>query len=236
MLKQLIIGNGEVGGALRKVLKKADILDLNYQSVSSETYEVLHICFPYKDAKFIKFVKDYQERFKPKLTVIHSTVPIGTSRKCNAIHSPVRGVHPFLAKGIRTFVKYFGGPKAANAAKLFSGLGIKTASFKDQETTEAIKLWDTTQYGWQIILQKEIFQWCKKHGLDFKAIYQAANRDYNSGYVKLGRSEVVRPHLDHKEGSIGGHCVIPNARILDSFISSQILEYNQGLENQERVR
>ncbi len=223
----LVIGNGEVGSALRQVLKKTDVIDLNLRSVNANKYDYLHICMPYKDEKFIKIVQSYQKEFQPKLTIIHSTVPIGTSRKCDAVHSPIRGVHPNLAQGIRTFVKYFGGEKAKQAADIFKKLGIKVKAYKESETTEAIKLWDTTQYGWMIMLEKEIYKWCQKNGLDFATIYQEANRDYNQGYVKLGRSEVVRPYLSHKDGPIGGHCVIPNAHLLSSYITKELISFNE---------
>lgn len=224
----MIVGYGEVGSALREVLK-CDVLDLAFRDVKSEQYEVLHIAFPYKDKSFIKLVKEYQKEFKPKITIIHSTVPIGTSRKCQAVHSPIRGVHPNLALGIKIFVKYFGGPKATQAAAWFEALGIKVKCYNEQETTEAIKLWDTTQYGWQIILEKEIYAWCERNNLDFEAIYKTANKDYNAGYSELGRLEVVRPYLNHKDGPIGGHCVIPNAHLLRSPIAKQILKFNKRL-------
>lgn len=226
--RQLIIGNGEVGGALQNILK-ADALDLTFSDVNFGQYDVLHICFPYKDRGFIGYVRDYQKRFRPKLTIIHSSVPIGTSRKCGSVHSPIRGVHPHLAKGIKTFVKYFGGPQAGIAAGLFKSFGIKTRSYKLAETTEAIKLWDTTQYGWQIMLEKEIYNWCRENNLDFKEIYQTANRDYNEGYLALGRPEVVRPYLNHKDGPIGGHCVIPNAHLLKSPVTRGLLKFNKSL-------
>jgi UDP-N-acetyl-D-mannosaminuronate dehydrogenase len=130
------------------------------------------------------------------------------------VHSPIRGVHPHLAKGIKTFVKYFGGKKAKEAAKVFERLGVKTKVFKDARTTEAIKLWDTSQYGRLIMLEKEIHQWCKENKIDFDAVYTQANKDYNTGYVALGRPEVVRPYLKHMPGPIGGHCVTPNSKLL----------------------
>src|SRR5690348_8438572 len=120
----LVIGNGEVGSALREILA-ADIMDLNFQQLSSDRYEFLHICFPYKDSSFLSAVKTYQDRFGPRLTIIHSTVPVGTTSRLDAVHSPIRGVHPFMTQGIRTFVKYFGGPKAAAAAEPFVQLGLK---------------------------------------------------------------------------------------------------------------
>jgi len=226
-MTQLIIGYGEVGQGLHKILN-CDVYDLNYQKMSFGRYAVVHICFPY-GKKFIKIVKDYQKRLQPKLTIIHSTVPIGTSRKLKAVHSPIRGAHPNLEQGIRTFIKYFGGAQAKQAAALFKKFKIKTRCFPDAETTEAIKLWDTTQYGWQIILAKEIKNWCDQNNLNFEEIYREANHDYNNGYLQLNRPEVVRPYLINKAGPIGGHCVVPNSYLINSPIARHIIKYNKKL-------
>jgi len=222
----IIIGNGEVGNSLSKVIK-ADIFDLKLKPKNlKEKYDVMHICFPYSN-KFVSYVKKYQKSFKSKLTIIHSTVPIGTSRKCNAVHSPIRGIHPHLEKGIKTFVKYFGGKDARKAAQTFPY--IKTKCFKKQESTEALKLWDTTQYGWMVVLQKEIYKWCKKHKLNFDEVYTHPNETYNEGYITLSKPSVVRPHLKQRNGKIGGHCIIPNAELLNEFISRTIIKYNSKL-------
>ncbi len=212
-MSQLVIGYGEVGRALHKVLKHAWILDLN-PAVSTWEYQkidIAHICIPFsKD--FVKTVRELKKQIP--LVIVHSSVPVGTCDKLGVVHSPIRGVHPHLAKGIKTFVKYFGGRQAAKAAGIFKKLGIKTMVYKNAKTTEALKLWDTSQYGRLILLEKEIHAWCQKNKVDFDAVYTTANRHYNEGYVKLGRPEVVRPYLKHMPGPIGGHCVTPNAKLL----------------------
>lgn len=208
----LIIGHGEVGQAIHKVLGKAVFFDNSGKCTWKATpVDVTHICIPH-NSHFSEIVASYFEY--TKLIIVHSTVPVGTCDKLGVVHSPIRGVHPKLERGIRTFVKYFGGKNAGKAAKIFSDLGIKTRVFKEAKTTEALKLWDTTQYGRLIMLEKEIHTWCVKNKVDFNAIYREANKDYNEGYIKLGRPEVVRPWLKHMEGPIGGHCVVPNSKLL----------------------
>lgn len=214
----LVVGWGEVGKALGEILgicyrydrksnamQKAELL-----AISMDT---IHICIPY-NKEFEKTVKYWMKEYPKALIIVHSSVPVGTCDKLGVVHSPIRGVHPRLEEGIRTFVKYFGGMNAKKAAKIFSDLGIKTKVYKDAKTTEALKLWDTTQYGRLIMLEKEIYAWCKKNDIDFKAVYTHANETYNEGYMILGRWDVVRPHLKHMEGPIGGHCVLPNAKLL----------------------
>jgi len=230
-MTHLVVGFGEVGKAVFKVL--AD----HYSNVSSAdvnghhlTFDVLHICFPYSD-DFEAQVRKYQQANLTTngLTIIHSTVPLGTNRKLNSVSSPVRGVHPKLDEGIRTFVKYFGGERAEEASKIFSYIGIKTKVLPSAEECEAGKLWDTTQYGWMIILNKYIYEWCKEKNLDFENVYTDWNKTYNQGYSELGRSEVFRPHLKHMDGAIGGHCVIPNLKFVDSKVSEIIKSKNEEL-------
>lgn len=220
----LVIGLGEVGKAIREVLG-ADGLDINITPTHS-TYDVLHICFPYSN-KFVENVVAYQKKYTPSLTIIHSTVPIGTSRECNAVHSPVRGIHPHLTEGVRTFVKYFGGKDAEQAAKIFRDLGITVKATPLSENTEALKLWDTTIYGMNIIIEKAIHEFCKTHDLDFNLIYADANTTYNEGYERLGHPEYKKYILAHKEGPIGGHCVIPNAKLIDSPLARLLQRYNK---------
>lgn len=210
-MTHLIVGYGEVGKAIHKIIGKAYIVDFNKNTWDGDDFDVAHICIPYS-----KDFNDIIEVYKAwaKLVIVHSTVPFGVCDKLKVVHSPIRGVHPHLEKGIRTFPKYFGGKKSKQAAQIFKKLGLKVKIFKEAKTTEALKLWDTTQYGRLIMLEKEIYNWCKENKVDFKSIYQMANKDYNKGYIKLGRPEVVRPYLKHIKGKIGGHCIRPNAKLL----------------------
>ena len=210
-MKNVIVGYGEVGKGLHKVIK-GDVHDPFKQMEARGEYQVLHVCIPYTKG-FIKTVKEYQKKFVPELTIIHSTVPVGTSKKLGAVHSPIRGVHPDIDKGIRTFVKFFGGEQAKEASAIFSKLGIKTHCTPKSETTEALKLWDTTQYGIMILVNRAIHLWCKIRKVDFDVVYTLGNETYNEGYKKLKRPEVVRPYLKHTTGIIGGHCVRQNAHL-----------------------
>jgi UDP-N-acetyl-D-mannosaminuronate dehydrogenase len=154
-------------------------------------------------------------------------VAVGTSAQFNAVHSPIRGVHPHLAEGICTFEKYFGGERAVEAADLFASLGINCITTDKAENTEAMKLWDTTYYGWNIVFEKAVHAYCEEHRLDFDIVYTHANRGYNSGYADLGMDNVQRPVLKHYPGKIGGHCVIPNAKLLGGEIADFILDSDE---------
>lgn len=210
-LNHLIVGHGEVGQAIHEIIIRAYIVDHKVTTWEKEPVDVIHICIPYNE-KFEETVKEYQ-KICPFI-IVHSSVPVGTCDKLKVVHSPIRGVHPFLEEGIRTFVKYFGGRGAAEAASIFSRFGLRVKVYDSASITEAIKLWDTTQYGRLIMMEKEIYKWCEKHHLPFEEVYQEANKDYNAGYTALGRPEVVRPWLKHIEGKIGGHCVVNNSKLL----------------------
>jgi len=227
-MKQLIIGRGQIGIALHKVLRLPAWDIIEEQKAIGDSFDVLHICFPFSK-RFVDYVKDYIEVYYPNLVIIHSTVPIGTTEKCGniCVHSPIRGIHPNLEEGIRTFVKYFGGNKANEAAMIFVELGIKVQITSSSRSIEALKLWDTTQYAWNIILEKEIKRYCDKHKLDFDLIYTNANKSYNEGYRDLGMKYVNRPILKHIKGQIGGHCIISNCKLFKNWITKLILKRNE---------
>lgn len=232
--KHLVLGhNGEVGSAIFKILKERfEVYGVDRtESAPAElerSFDCLHACFPHSE-QFVAHLREYKAKWLKGggLIIIHSTVPVGTSRTAGAVHSPIRGVHPHLVRGIKTFVKYFGGERALEAAAIFERVGIRTRTTPKPESTEALKLWDTTYYGWNIVFNKEVKRYCDERGLDFDIVYADANETYNEGYAKLGRPDVVRPVLKHAEGPIGGHCVISNCRLLGGEVAETILNLNE---------
>lgn len=217
MRRTLIVGAGEVGTALAAVLKDYDPdlydPDMGRCDLTHETYDILNVTFPYSD-KFVGYVKEYQEKYKPKHTVIHSTVPVGTSRQCGATHSPIRGLHPHLEGGIRTFTKFLGGPQASQIADYFRRAGLRVCLYDDQETTEALKLFDTEYYRACVEFALRVKTYCNAHNLNFHEVYTLANQSYNEGYSALGHPEFVRPVLQPIMKEIGGHCVLPNKELI----------------------
>lgn len=218
----IIIGGGEVGRALYKVLSKnyeVVVLDIDKRKnigVLPKRFkcDILHICIPFKDFRSFKMVvNDYRDEYKPRHTIIHSTVPVGTSRKLKALHSPVRGIHPELEESLHTFVKYIGGKKASEVADYFRRAGIKVYLFDKQETTEMMKILSTTKYGIDIEFTKEVKRLSDKYNVPFEA-WTIWTNDYNEGYKKLGHPEYTRPNLVPIMKEIGGHCVRQNAEFI----------------------
>ena len=222
----IIIGAGEVGKSLFEVLSPYYSVKLIDREIVhfAENSRILHICFPYSP-KFIDEVKKYKEKYKPEFTIIHSTVPIGTSRKCGAIHSPVIGMHPFLAESIRTFTKFIGGERGSEIVDYFRRAGIKVYLFDKSETTELMKILDTTFYGLCVEYTKEVKALCQQYEIPFEA-WTIWTENYNRGYQKLGYPEYTRPNLVPIMKKIGGHCVMPNCQLLKSKFTSFLKEIN----------
>jgi len=218
--KSLIVGLGEVGDAISKILLDAYgpenvagiTRDASFGDIK-QSFDIMHVCIGYSD-QFIEQVDAYQKIYKPKYTVIHSTVPVGTTRKLNAIHSPIRGVHPNLEGGIRTFPKFLAGPNVDHIADYFRRAGLKVILFEDPEISEAGKLFDTEYYRACIEFSQRVKAYCSKYNLNFHEVYTIFNTTYNEGYVKLGYPEVVRPVLEPIMKPIGGHCVVPNSKLI----------------------
>ena len=232
-----ILGYGEIGKALYKIYKDTKITpvikDLNNIVVFNDL-DVLNVCIPYSDM-FIENIIHEICKSKSKLTIIHSTVPIGTTRiiqektnfKYKIVHSPIRGNHPKLKKSIISFLKYIGtnDNSAGNIAKKhFKKLGIKSKVIEKTENTEAFKLLCTSYYGVCIMWHSEMKKICDTFNLSFNLI-KDWNETYNKGYIKLKQRKFNRPFLNYpKNNKIGGHCVIPNAKILNNQFKSNILK------------
>lgn len=212
-MKTLIVGRGEVGRALAEVLDSYAPYVMDKGERAFGAYEILHVCFPYSE-EFCGQVEDYRRQYSPNHVVIHSTVPVGTSRSLSAIHSPIRGIHPSLVGGIRTFEKMIGGAKDAAVPDYFRRAGLRIMLFDKPETTEAAKLFETESYRVNIEFMQRVKAYCHEHSLSFHEVYTMQALSYNRGYVALGYPEYCRPILQPIPGEIGGHCVLPNKELL----------------------
>jgi UDP-glucose 6-dehydrogenase len=238
---------GEVGKALCTILSRTyPTVGIDKEQEYKSSVDVMHVCFPYS-ADFKKQVKGYIDKYRPKLTVIHSTVPVGTTDSFDGLvyHSPVKGKHPNLENSIKTFVKDIGGNNddcrqcggctdcnnkkmwGVELERYFSNANIP-ASYggKSAKDTEFAKIMCTTRYGWEIVFCKEMKRLCDKHGVNFDYAYTIFNQDYNNGYDSLGDKQFHRSILSPVDGRIGGHCVINNCKLDKNFITDTILDRN----------
>ena len=231
-----VMGMGEVGKAVCEIYGDKDTIstcDVDYCD-NMEKIKVLHVCIPYSES-FHQTVKSFLLKYNPMLTYIHSTVEPLTTKKLISetqkiiVHTPIRGIHPHLYDGIMNFINYVGCESISDghiAARHLTHYGIKAHVSCPSVNTELGKLMSTTYYGLCISYHNEMKKWCKHFGADFSIASTHFNQTYNKGYTKLGRINVVRPILSPpKDEKIGGHCIIPNAEILQkTFKDSPFLK------------
>lgn len=210
--KALVIGRGEVGKAIANIFKPCHVIDIK-EDAWEHQYDYLHICFGWSES-FEEEVKRYQVVFQPKFTIIHSTVPVGTSSCLGAIHSPIRGMHPNLEEGIRTHIKFLGGPDATRVAEYFRDFGLRVMLCDKSEATELGMLLGTECYRINIEFAKNAKELCDKHDVCFNESYTLFAEAYNEGWTRLGRPEYIRQVLAPISGPIGGHCLENNKELI----------------------
>src|SRR3990167_3463275 len=116
-----ILGFGEVGKVISSFYDAVYVKDINEDSLPRDI-DILHVCIPGNTPNFVDLVKEIVDTHRVGYIVNHSSTPIGTTAQISkfhekAVHSPIRGVHPHLAEGIRTFAKFIGddNPNLVNA-------------------------------------------------------------------------------------------------------------------------
>jgi UDP-N-acetyl-D-mannosaminuronate dehydrogenase len=222
--KVVVVGLGEVGKPLFELASRYhDTLgvDISPPVEPIEQVDVLHICYPFQIRDFVGETARYIDLFKPVLTVINSTVSVGTTRAiadrtCTAVvNSPVRGKHARMLDEIRLYTKFVGALDAAAALKgahHFESMGLKTKVLSSPEATELAKLTETTYFGLMIAWAQELERYCDQSGQDYKEV--------TSFYDEIK----FFPSVKYFPGVIGGHCVMPNIEILSKFRQSVVLD------------
>ena len=230
----LIVGYGQIGKAIFKLYspKKYNVYikDIQLDNFLVNDIDIMNICIPYSN-NFIDIVKDYINNYNPKITIIHSTVLPGTTKKIkrfNIAYSPIIGTHPDLFDSIKTFTKFVGANDKSSLKLVkihFKSLKIKYKIFKNSETVETAKILSTLYYGMCISFHNDVDLLCKKNNLPFEQVMTEWNTEYNKGYKLMNKSNVVRPILTSPNGKIGGHCIIKNAEIIKDYFDSKIVDY-----------
>ena len=245
----LIIGLGEIGHTLFTLFaqKKAEFdvygLDLDeakmqmlgqVKSKVPGKVDTLQVCLPCDSpGKFAEIVAGYTVQYQPKLAIINSTVPPGTTLKaadkcsCQVAHSPARGVHinpEHMVWEMKRWPKYVGGA-SSEAAKLakahFEKLGLQIKVLKSCRETELAKIFETTYRAWMIACFQEMHRISRAFGADFNETVDFLEDTHRQRFDR----PVMFP------GYIGGHCLIPNTELLlkayDSDFLRLILKSNQ---------
>lgn len=219
-MKSLVIGLGEVGTAIHSLLSNVKENVYAYD-IAIKGYElpieadVLHICFRYSPM-FVDQVRKYRDMLKARLIIIHSTVPIGTTKKiANAVHSPVMGQHSNMVNSISNNAKWIGGSSMLCDLALseMRGLSVRYIVLDDSDKTEALKLISLSKYAASIMIADYYDKICEDLGMSYDAVL-AWDNEYN----EIVPEHLRRPIIQPPKGEIGGHCVVPGTKMLnDSY-------------------
>jgi UDP-N-acetyl-D-mannosaminuronate dehydrogenase len=233
MKKVVVVGLGEIGKPLLQIISGShEVVGVDLAPVEAVGgVEVLHICFPFQIRDFIAETARYIALFQPALTVINSTVAVGTTRAiaertgAAVVNSPVRGKHIRMREELQHYTKFVGAIDAAaaeHAVQHFTAIGMKTRVLSSPEATELAKLTETTYFGLMIAWAQELERYCDKWGASYEELI--------SFYDEIK----FFPPVKYFPGAIGGHCVMPNIAILGTLTKSVMLEAIQA-SNQMKV-
>ena len=222
--KVLVVGVGEIGKPLLEIIGEqyeAYALDIK-PAGEIPPCDIMHLCFPFVGTgdDFVKEAVQYIGKYRPSLTIVNSTVAPGTTRriatesKTVVVNSPVRGKHARMKEELRQYVKFIGAMNPEDgrrAAEHFTRLGMRTKTLTSPEASELAKLTETTYFGVLIAWAQEVERYCKQ--------YCASYDEVVSFYEEIK----FFPPVKYTPGFIGGHCVMPNIKILKSLFKSDIL-------------
>lgn len=230
----MVIGLGEVGKPLLEVLSKhyeTVGIDITPPLDSPECIDVMHVCYPFRIPDFAGQTVRYIQRFNPRITVLNSTVAVGTTRliseQANArvVNSPVRGKHIRMAADLLHYDKFVGAADTETADQVaghFQGAGMRTRVLSSPEATELAKLTETTYFGVMIAWAQEVERYCDQLGLNYDEI------------VSIYEEVPFFPRVKYFPGVIGGHCVMSNIEILSQINRSNLLTAIES-SNQRKV-
>lgn len=240
-MRSLVIGAGQIGTALQQIFSKTHPCELrDVQPIDFDgTFDYLHIAFPY-DESFSDWVTGYVKKYNPKLTLIHSSVAIGTTEKLGRgfVHTPERGRHPNLQFEMRAFTKFVGGDRLEDVAagqKFFDACDWANVPVHSSRLTELCKLLSNVHLGLEIAWRQEVDRiLASLVGGDPEVNrfgYEEWERSYNKGHEYLGQNNLVRPQV--RPAPIGGHCILPCTQILAEQFESKAFEFI-GRSNEKR--
>jgi UDP-N-acetyl-D-mannosaminuronate dehydrogenase len=226
MARVLIVGLGEVGRPLLELAQRSqhDVTGIDVAPTAlPEPGEiaVMHVCYPFEIDDFVGETQRYIELIAPELTVINSTVAVGTTRaihertKARIAHSPVRGKHARMVEELTRYQKYVGAVEQADGVEVaahFDSLGMPTRVLSSPEATELAKLTETTHFGLLIAWAQEVERLCDRVGADYDEV------------VSIYDEIDFFPPVKYFPGVIGGHCVLPHIEILSRAQDSPVLE------------
>jgi UDP-N-acetyl-D-mannosaminuronate dehydrogenase len=223
----IVIGLGEVGRPLYELISQHHrTLAVDVAKVPApERVAFMHVCYPFQIRDFAGETERYIRHFRPEVTIINSTVEVGTTRAiaewtgAHVVNSPVRGKHARMKDDLKFYTKFIGAlnpEDGLRAAHHYKSAGFKTRLLSSPEVTELAKLTETTYFGMMIAWAQEVERYCDLAGADYDEVI--------SFYDEIK----FFPPIKYFPGIIGGHCVMPNIEILNNLGPSPILDAIQA--------
>ena len=248
----LVIGLGEIGLPIFQMLKqswktkeswniygydKDPTKTINKIDEIPKLITVMHICIPCaKEEIFRKIILGFVEQFKPRLLIIHSTVPPQTcirlyndTKPVTSLylaHSPVRGTHTQMFDDIESYVKFVGGVDEKSSIMAVTHLSLAGFNCKiigSSVESELAKLFETSYVATMIATSQEMHRISRHFGADFSKIMDII--------IDTHKRRLDRPVF--YPSVIGGHCLIPNIDLLNSVYDSSLFKWVQ-LSNEVR--
>ena len=254
MKKDIVVGLGEIGNPILKILSKKNIVvgfDLNrdlMDTIKFEKYKnletsFLHIAIPVTDKLITNILKLYK-KFLPECIIIHSTIKPGTTEKLQkkipipVIYSATRGVHNRMIYDLKRYTKFFvistNAPRSKWAlsryVKVMKDCGIKTKKMSNPETLELAKIiCDTSYLGWLVNYAQLSNMIAIQYGIDYDEMWSFSDEIHRN----LGNRPKMYP------GYIGGHCVIPNLELINNqtldMIKKMNTSYSKKIKNAKSI-
>jgi len=247
MKKDIVIGLGEIGLPIYKLLSKYSLTEgldinplLNKEKPSLKNHDIsfIHFCIPFSKS-FFKIIKNYEKKLEPEAIVIHSTISPGTTEKlqkltnCPVIYSATRGVHKRMLSDLKRYTKFYSVynhiSKSRSVSKMYEQkmkkCGIKTKKLSTPLTLELAKIVvDTSYYGWLINYAQISKIISDKYGVDYDEMWSFSDEIHK--FLKN------RPKMF--PGFIGGHCVIPILELIDNELLNQIDKINKNFSKNKK--
>ena len=122
MKKNIVVGLGEIGNPILKILSKHSLTvgfdtdeklmnTAKFNRLSKIETNFLHICIPF-GKNFEDNVYSLNSKFRPELIVIHSTISPYTTQKIQSkikipiIYSATRGVHKRMLSDLKKYKNF----------------------------------------------------------------------------------------------------------------------------------
>jgi UDP-N-acetyl-D-mannosaminuronate dehydrogenase len=245
MQKVLVVGLGEVGLPLLELIRSTGRYEVaGFDVDKRKTYshkrdfepfscpvDVLHLAFPCENFNsYLSAALEYVFASKPGLVIVNSTVTPGTTKAINAGvkgrhrnvligYSPVRGMPKNdMQKELLRYKKYVAGitPGAAIAAKKhFQSLGMRVQTSNDVLGLELAKIFETSYRAVMIATFQE-----------FHRMTQACNVCLSDALELIADdNKVLKDRPIHYPGLIGGHCLMPNIKLLLERFRSPLFQF-----------